>query len=316
MRFCVKILGVNSEYWSHKVEHMESIDKLPWQALKFFYHVARLGRLDAAAEHLHVTAGAVSKQIKSLEAAVGTALFVKQGRYLVLNTAGQHVYGACEVQYRALQQAMLHIKQQDSDLRVSCEPTLAMKWLIPRLPEFKRRHPQWNVVILAAGGAVDFAAQHLDVAIRRNDFAWPKHVCAHKLADEYMAPVSRAGERKALRLHSSSRGNAWATWLVQQQEHGAEVAAAYAAMPNTEFEHFYLAIQAAIAGMGTVMASLFMVADELDQHILQAEQPFQADGSSYYLLASSDINAHIKTADFGAWFREEMEETLKSLRNQ
>ncbi|UOO89303.1 LysR substrate-binding domain-containing protein [Vitreoscilla massiliensis] len=289
---------------------MESIDKLPWQALKFFYHVARLGRLDAAAECLHVTAGAVSKQIKGLEAAVGTALFVKQGRYLVLNVAGQHLYGACEVQYRALQQALLHIKQQDSDLRVSCEPTLAMKWLIPRLPEFKRRHPQWNVVILAAGGAVDFAGQHVDVAIRRNDFAWPKHVQAHKLADEYMAPVSRTGEHKALRLHSNSRASAWKTWLAQQHEQNAEVADAYAAMPSTTFEHFYLAIQAAIAGMGTAMASLFMVADELDQHILQAEQPFTADGSSYYLLSSNDISTHTKTAEFGAWLREEMGETL------
>ena len=48
---------MNSDNLSHKVEHMETIDKLPWQALKFFYHVARLGRLEAAAAHLHVTSG-------------------------------------------------------------------------------------------------------------------------------------------------------------------------------------------------------------------------------------------------------------------
>ena len=194
---------------------MESIDKLPWQALKFFYHVARLQRLDAAAECLHVTSGAVSKQIKSLESALGCPVFAKQGRYLVLNAAGAHLYAACKIQYGALSQAMLQIKQQDSDLRVSCEPTLAMKWLIPRLSDFKQRHPQVNVVILAAGGAVDLAAQHIDVAIRRNDFAWPKQVYAEKLADEYMAPVGRADEHQAMRLHSTSRPKAWQTWLAQ-----------------------------------------------------------------------------------------------------
>ena len=299
---------MNSEYWSSKVEHMESIDKLPWQALKFFYHVARLQRLDAAAECLHVTSGAVSKQIKSLESALGCPVFAKQGRYLVLNAAGAHLYAACKIQYGALSQAMLQIKQQDSDLRVSCEPTLAMKWLIPRLSDFKQRHPQVNVVILAAGGAVDFTAQHIDVAIRRNDFVWPKQVYAEKLADEYMAPVARAGEHQARRLHSTSRPQAWQTWL--EQHVSSDSVSQYTAMPSTEFEHFYLAIQAAIAGLGTVLASVYMVADDVSQKILQAEQAFTADGSGYYLLAMADLFEQEKTALFLRWLREQMQLTI------
>ena len=298
---------MNSENLSHKVEHMETIDKLPWQALKFFYHVARLGRLEAAAAHLHVTSGAVSKQIKSLERVLGTPVFTKQGRNLVLNTAGQHLYDACTVQYAALSQALLQIKQQDHDLRVSCEPTLAMKWLIPRLGDFKQRHPQVNVVILTAGGAVDFAAQHIDVAIRRNDFAWPKQVFAEKLADEYMAPVARTGVHQAMRLHSASRPEAWQTWLAQHAT--SEGADQYAAMPSTEFEHFYLAIQAAIAGLGTVLASIYMVADEVAQKILQPEQAFTTDGSGYYLLGLHDLHHQEKTVLFLNWLREQMQLT-------
>ena len=299
---------MNSEYWSHKVEYMETIDKLPWQALKFFYHVARLGRLDAAAAHLHVTSGAVSKQIKSLEAVLGTPVFSKQGRYLVLNTAGQHLYDACTVQYAALSQALLQIKQQDHDLRVSCEPTLAMKWLIPRLGDFKQRHPHLNVVILTAGGSVDFAAQHIDVAIRRNDFAWPKQVFAEKLADEYMAPVARTSAHQAMCLHSASRPQAWQTWLAQHAS--TDGAHQYAAMPSTEFEHFYLAIQAAIAGLGTVLASVYMVADEVAQKILQPEHVFSADGSGYYLLGLHDLHQQEKTVLFLNWLREQMTMTL------
>ena len=299
---------MNSEYWSHKVEYMETIDKLPWQTLKFFYHVARLGRLDAAAAHLHVTSGAVSKQIKSLEAVLGMPVFSKQGRYLVLNTAGQHLYDACTVQYAALSQALLQIKQQDHDLRVSCEPMLAMKWLIPRLGDFKQRHPHLNVVILTAGGAVDFAAQHIDVAIRRNDFSWPKQVFAEKLADEYMAPVARTSAHQAMCLHSASRPQAWQTWLVQHAS--TDGAHQYAAMPSTEFEHFYLAIQAAIAGLGTVLASVYMVADEVAQKILQPEHVFSADGSGYYLLGLHDLFQQEKTVLFLNWLREQMAQTV------
>ena len=86
--------------------------------------------------------------------------------------------------------------------------------------------------------------------------------------------------------------------------------AKYTAMPSTEFEHFYLAIQAAIAGLGTVLASVYMVADEVLQKILQAEQVFTADGSGYYLLAMSGLFEQEKTALFLNWLREQMHQTI------
>ena len=164
-----------------------------------------------------------------------------------------------------------------------------------------------NVVILTAGGAVDFAAQHVDVAIRRNDFAWPKQVFAEKLADEYMAPVTRTGAHQAMRLHSASRPEAWKTWLAQHAS--TDSADQYAAMPSTKFEHFYLAIQATIAGLGTVLASIYMVADEVAQHILQTTQPFSPDGSGYYLLGLHDLHHQEKSVLFLNWLREQMQLT-------
>ena len=276
--------------------------------IEIFLPRGALGAFGSGSSTFTCYIGAVSKQIKSLERVLGTPVFNKQGRNLVLNTAGQHLYDACTVQCAALSQALLQIKQQDHDLRVSCEPTLAMKWLIPRLSDFKQRHPQVNVVILAAGGAVDFASQHIDVAIRRNDFAWPKQVYAEKLADEYMAPVARTGAHQAMRLHSTSRPQVWQTWL--EQHVSSDSVSQYTAMPSTEFEHFYLAIQAAIAGLGTVLASVYMVADEVSQKILQAEQAFTADGSGYYLLAMSDLFEQEKTALFLNWLREQMHQTI------
>ena len=83
----------------------------------------------------------------------------------------------------------------------------------------------------------------------------------------------------------------------------------YAAMPSTEFEHFYLAIQAASAGLGTVLASVYMVADEVAQKILQPEQAFTTDGSGYYLLGLHDLHHQEKTVLFLNWLREEMQLT-------
>jgi len=277
---------------------METIDKLPWQALKFFYHVARLGRLEAAAAHLHVTSGAVSKQIKSLERVLGTPVFTKQGRNLVLNTAGQHLYDACTVQYAALSQALLQIKQQDHDLRVSCEPTLAMKWLIPRITAFPQ-DAGFNVVILAAGGAVDFGRQSVDVAIRRNDFAWPAGIATERLGDEKMGAVQIPALAHFRRLHSHSRPEAWNVWL-QHGGAGAEMA------EDMYFEHFYLSIQAAVAGLGVAMASQWMVADEIENGVLAAPEGFKPDGSAYYLLSAEPFEADERKQRFLACIQAQM----------
>ena len=123
-----------------------------------------------------------------------------------------------------------------------------------------------------------------------------------------MAPVARTSAHQAMCLHSASRPQAWQTWLVQHAS--TDGAHQYAAMPSTEFEHFYLAIQAAIAGLGTVLASVYMVADEVAQKILQPEHVFSADGSGYYLLGLHDLHQQEKTVLFLNWLREQMTMTL------
>ncbi|MGR3806850.1 LysR family transcriptional regulator [Pasteurella testudinis] len=74
---------------------MEQIKTLPLNAVKFFYFVAKYGSLSAAAEQLHVTHGAVSKQLKILERHLGVLLFLKQGRNLVLSNSGTILYQCC-----------------------------------------------------------------------------------------------------------------------------------------------------------------------------------------------------------------------------
>lgn len=157
---------------------------------------------------MHVTHGAVSKQLKLLEAHLGTALWLKEGRRLRLSPAGRQLQAACGEAFAGLDEVLGRLQGGKSrDLVVSCEPTLAMKWLIPRITAFPQ-DAGFNVVILAAGGAVDFGRQSVDVAIRRNDFAWPAGIATERLGDEKMGAVQIPALAHFRRLHSHSRPEA------------------------------------------------------------------------------------------------------------
>ena len=65
-------------------------------------------------------------------------------------------------------------KNEKKTLVLSCEPTIAMKWLIPRLVQFKLRYPEIDISLLTAGGEADFKVQNIDLALRRNDFDWAR----------------------------------------------------------------------------------------------------------------------------------------------
>lgn len=285
-------------------EIMENIRRLPLNALKFFYFVGKYGSLVAASQQLHVTHGAVSKQLKLLEEHLNETLFVKQGRNLRLSSAGLILYESCQYIFSELQSTLTKLDHgKDKDLVVSCEPTLAMRWLIPRITRFPKEFG-FNVVILAAGGKVDFHHQKIDVAIRRNDFSWTKTIYSEFLCNERMGPVhipSLATDAK--KLHTYTRPHAWKDW---EKCHGNK----FLCKENMFFEHFYLSIQAAIAGLGTAMASELMVEDEIKQGILIAPYDFKEDGSGYYLLSEIAFETDYRRIKFLSWLREQMNDFI------
>lgn len=279
---------------------MESIRRFPLNALKFFFCVGKYGGLAAAAEQSCVTHGAVSKQLKILEEHVGEALFFKQGRALRLSPAGLKLYESCQYMFAELDNTLAKLKHsQERDLVVSCEPTLAMKWLIPRITHFPKEYG-FHVVILAAGGQVDFQRQAVDVAIRRNDFAWPETVFAEYLCAEKTGPVHIPEPLYLKKLHTHTRPDAWSRW--EKQYAGAELP--YEG--DMFFEHFYLSIQAAVAGLGVAVASELMVDEEIRRGILAAPHGFQDDGSAYYLLSDIPFEADCRRQKFLSWLKEQM----------
>lgn len=265
-----------------------------------------------ASEELHVTHGAVSRQIKGLEEALGVPLFVRRNRAVFLTAAGETLLAATSQALALVSDAIERIQRDAATdvLVVSCEPTIAMKWLIPRLGSFYEQHPEVLVHLMTAGGPIDFSQTDVDVALRRNDFRWDIGLHAEHICDEHVGPVCTSrfvdtgtGGCKAPRLVSKSRPNGWRLW---------EAASGSRVLSTKElfYEHFYLCIQAARASLGAALASALMVADELVEGQLSAPHGFVADGSAYYLLSPHEFHRDSKLTKFLWWLRTETAKTL------
>ncbi|CAK9886433.1 MAG: HTH-type transcriptional regulator TrpI [Candidatus Erwinia impunctatus] len=164
---------------------------------------------------------------------------------------------------------------------LSCEPTLLMRWLIPRWNDFTRRHPDIHIHLVAGGGAVSFS-EGIDLAIRRNDFSWPEHYHAETLFQEWIGPVCQPGKQaewfasgsiraEAPLLHSQTRPQGWRRWCSITHHREPE-------NNGISFEHFYFTLQAAIAGMGITIAPRELVKDDLASGLLVAPLGFVEGG--------------------------------------
>ncbi|WP_445403784.1 LysR family transcriptional regulator [Acinetobacter vivianii] len=283
------------------------IERLSLNSLKFFYYVARYESMTIAAERLFVTQGAVSKQLKSLEEMLGFALFIREARKLRLTQQGEILFDCCQQVFQQLDQCLLQLQQQTQikkNLVLSCEPTIAMKWLIPRLAQFKQLYPEFEVSLLTAGGEVDFRAQNIDLALRRDDFDWGTAVYSEKIADEQMLYVKAK--------HAQSTGNQVfisksrpQLWKQFKRHHQAQLKE----MKAVSLEHFYLCIEACLAGLGATVVSAYMVERELKYHLLQQVASGYADGSSYYLLSAQPFEEDVRKLLLRDWLRDQMQQS-------
>ncbi len=276
-------------------------------AFRYFNTAAQAGSFVQAAHLLHVTHGAVSRQIRALEESLGVELFERRNRAVFLTPAGRQLLHVTAPMFERLEDVVYQLQQTQREhaLTVSCEPTIAMKWLIPRLGDFHALHPTITVHLMTAGGPVNFSKTGIDLAIRRDDFHWADSVFGLKLCDEMIGPVcqpdylQRTEVSQQVRLHSSSRPKAWASWARltgKPLRHGS----------NRELEHFYLCIQAALSGHGISIVSKLMVDNELRSGQLIAPHGFSKDGSAYYLLSLQALNQNPRADMFATWLCEQL----------
>lgn len=278
------------------------LDKISLTALRFFYQVAICQSVTLASQKLFVTQSAVSKQIKNLEDSLNVALFDRVNNRLILNDKGQQLFDCCQLIFAKLDNCLHELQAEPTPskpLIVSCEPTLSMKWLIPRLTEFHQAQHGFEIVLLTAGGAIDFAKTPADVALRRNDFAFDKAVYYEKLANEYLVPIALAHSEPTTWLLSSSRPS-----LAQNLE---------AAQKTLLLEHFYLCIEACLAGLGATFASIYMVEKELKNQTFVPIKPPFTDHSAYYLLSPRPFAEDSRKQVFLTWLQAEMATTQQQI---
>ena len=242
----------------------------PLNAIKAFEAAARLGSFSRAAEELNVTHGAVSRQIRLLEDWLGARLFVRTSRNAVPTRAGEDLLAEAGPALDRLAGASLRV-QSGAPARgfvcVAALPTFAMRWLIPRLPDFQRDHPALELRIVTASTTAEQFRMDADVVIS-GPSRQPGWTGKRFLGEARLPVLSPDLMRKCpLRtpadlelhtlLHAATLREAWPRWL------------AAANVPNLKpardqvFEHFYFAIQAALEGLGVLMGPLALISDEL-----------------------------------------------------
>ncbi|PQJ67335.1 LysR family transcriptional regulator [Photobacterium angustum] len=258
------------------------------KAFHVFDVSASCSSFSEAAQQLNITHGAVSKQIKTLETYLGVALFYKKGRNVFLTQEGEklkvstrQVFNVLENTVNELRQSRLHT------LEVSCEPTLTMRWLMPRLSGFYESSGI-DVRLSTAGGAVQLGTNGLSLAIRRDDFECHRDYYKTSLVEEWVGPVFSPDYWEKVKhdlgsittIHSATRASAWQNW---QQMSGT--ATDFTHHSQQTFGHFYFCIQAAIDGLGAAMGSYPFVMDDIKRGVLVAPFGFVPSGCDYILMS-------------------------------
>ena len=241
----------------------------PLNALKAFEAAARHESFTRAAEELCVTQGAVSHQVKALEAELGVKLFNRERQRLVITEAGRSYL---EVVRDALDQIAagterLLQRQSAGALTVSTSPNFAAKWLVHRLGRFAEAHPGIDLRISASLHHVDFAREDVDLAIRHGDGQAPGLHVARLCAEELVAVCSpNLRRRSGLRqpsdlarytlLHVNDR-NDWQKWIAAAGAANVDVSR------GPVLNQASMALDAAVDGQGIALARSALAAWDL-----------------------------------------------------
>ncbi|HLT04911.1 MAG TPA: LysR family transcriptional regulator [Pseudomonas sp.] len=245
----------------------------PLNALRAFEAVARLGSLKQAASELHVTHGAISRQLRSLEEALGIALLVKEGRGVKLTDAGIRLRDVASEAFERLRSTCAELQRQTAEAPfvLGCPGSLLARWFIPRLDRLNRELPDLRLQLSASEGELDPRRAGLDATLWFAEPPWPADMRVFELAAERIGPVlsphhPRCAELRAAApsvllgealLHTASRPQAWPSWARGNGLEPTELRL------GQSFEHLYFLLEAALAGLGVAIAPQQLVADDL-----------------------------------------------------
>ncbi|CAI0904579.1 Gcv operon activator [Serratia entomophila] len=259
--------------------------------LKTFVAVAQRLNFTHAAQALHLTQGAVSRQILGLEQRLGYPLFIRRARGLTLTPQGAMLLAPVQQALGQLDEALERAAAPPGTLRIKC-PTCAMRWVLPRIIRLQNERPEMHIELTASvSHGLDFGAEHFDAAVV---FGRPqgKKLTAHHLFDEILTPVCTPSYLPSLArpaaladladktlLHPTRDRRDWLLWLK---------AAGRDALPSGKAQHFDtldLAMSAALQGFGIAIGDLCLLEEDIQARRIVTPFPLSVvSGAAYYLV--------------------------------
>ena len=291
--------------------------------LRAFEAVARHLNFRAASEEMALTQSAVSRQIQALEREVGVSLFLRHTRAVELTGAGSQLLLAVTQTLPRIDGTVRQIRQSAGrrSVAVTTFASFASMWLIPRLEQFQRDHPDIDIRIDASDAMLDLDTADVDLALRHGPASMmPAH--AVRLFGEQLTPVAspwllQSGPplqrpadlaRFALIEDAYPTHLVWLTWRRWFEDHGLGTL-----QPQRwlYFNYSYQMVQAALTGQGVVLARLPLVAESLANGDLVEPLPgLRMEAPTAYWLVTgprSDQQPQVKA--FCRWLIEQGEAT-------
>lgn len=285
----------------------------PLNALRAFEAAARLGSYVAASQELHVTQPAIGRHVKALEDNLGTSLFDRTPRGVVLTDKGVHYLEQISQALHSISEASadLRSRSRQASLHLVVVPGFCSRWLRPRMADFRAQNPGVRISVELNAGFMDVSKHKADIGIgygTAQDYMGVVRVLARPpifpvcspalLASMKQAPRGPADLLKLPLLHEDD-GAFWAEWL---QACGVQ------ARPEAQlsYDSADQVIALALAGEGVALCNPYLVAHELAQGLLVRPVPQTCDTQAYYLVRPAGPSSATMRA-FEQWLAEQME---------
>ncbi len=295
--------------------------RLSLDLLRGFRSAARHLSFTRAAQELHVTQSAISREIKTLEDQIGKPLFQRVHRGLRLTRAGEELYRATDDALALIDAAANRIAGSGSALAVATTTALASLWLAPRLPRFYHLHPGIDVCITASNDKPDLEREHMDIAIlpvtRGADAPNGERlvdcdifpVCSPELARDPAYPLRSPADlvhHVRLDYETVRDGRPWSEWDAWFD--AMKIPAIEPASTLRFFSHYDQLIPAVIAGNGVAMGARPHLTDYLRDGVLCA--PFGLDMavnvSTFFIVLRRQVAGSDAVQALVAWLRSEV----------
>lgn len=280
-------------------------------SLRAFEASVRLGSMTAAAKELFVTHGAISRHVRLLEEQFGVPLLERLPRAVAPTPKGSVLAKQLTEAFRLMHEAVAQLAP--GPLTLSCSATIMMKWLIPRLSEFKRANPSVEIQLDMNHGEVNFIQDQISLAIRASMNQPPRDAIVEPLLREQIGPVchpeylarigisSAASLARARILETATRPYAWKEWLALMNCEDIVLTS------PERYEHFYLAIEAAVSRLGIALVPHYLVKEELVSGRLVAPFGFIASPYTLNLWIAPHERMRTDVRKLAHWIRERME---------